>query len=105
MESQLQNVLASPVFDAVRRDSGLSAEEQALPTSMTEEEDAFGEVEPPNFGEVVRTVEVPRWLSDEGTVGELSDCEGLQFLQVVSGLGLRQVCLVSLKQDVKPRLP
>ena len=67
MESQLQNVLASPVFEDVDIKVSGTEEEQA---------DAFIEncqspsVEEEKGEVLVRTLDVPKWLSDEAVAGE-----------------------------------
>ena len=65
MESQLNHVLSSLVLDDSHGN---------LPPVVSEEEDAFKEAaEPLSFDddqEHVKTLDVPRWLSDEQVVRE-----------------------------------
>jgi hypothetical protein len=61
MESQLNNVMNSPVFSPEVRMSNTEEDEKA---------DAFKETPPMLDEEVVKTLDVPKWLSDERVVGE-----------------------------------
>lgn len=64
MESQLNHVMSSSVFHT---------EVQVSYTEEEEKADAFQEAEPPQFDdgeEIAKTLDVPRWLSDEKVVGE-----------------------------------
>lgn len=77
MESQLNHVMDSPLLNN-------DANDHVLKRRDTEEADAFGEVTPVRFdgnGEVVvKTLDVPKWLSDEQSVGEFRIRCSLGFL-------------------------
>ena len=76
MESQLNHVMDSPLLNN-------DANDHVLKRRDTEEADAFGEVTPVKFdgnGEVVvKTLDVPKWLSDGQCVGEFRLCVMLLF--------------------------
>lgn len=67
MESQLNHVMSSPVFQP--------EEVHASHTEEEEKADAFRDAEPPTFDDkdIVKTLDVPRWLGDENVVGKLFD--------------------------------
>ena len=78
MESELNHVMDSPLL------SNDTNDDHVLQRRDTEEADAFGEVTPVKFDEnggvVVKTLDVPKWLSDEQCVGEFQLCRDFGFL-------------------------
>lgn len=68
MESQFNNVMSSPVFDEELKSSNAAEEEE-------ERADAFGETPPLVDEDIVKTLDVPKWLSDERVVGEYYDLQ------------------------------